>query len=77
MASALFLALMVFLPSARILENSSHRTVIEVDVREARKVFKELDLDDKDYFMASDADEALGLAEVVIDFCRGEMNGEG
>ena len=31
----------------------------------------------RDYFMASDADEALGLAEVVIAFCRGEMDGEG
>ena len=31
----------------------------------------------RDYFMASDADEALDLAEVVIGFCEGEMKGEG
>lgn len=31
----------------------------------------------RDYFMAEDADEALGLAEVVIGFCRRGMAREG
>jgi HEPN domain-containing protein len=31
----------------------------------------------RDYFVASDADDALARAEVVVEFCRGEMNDQG
>ncbi len=31
----------------------------------------------RDYFVASDADDALARAEVIVGFCRGAMNDQG